>query len=132
MGEIKVGAGLIILRQGKVLLGFRLSKHGNGVWAFPGGHVEFGESPQQAIIREAYEETGLRVDAVEKISFGNDFYENGTQYITLFFRAVSWTGAVENREPEKCAGWNWFSPDELPSPLFLPIKSFLEEGRQIR
>jgi 8-oxo-dGTP diphosphatase len=74
MGEIKVGAGLIILRQGKVLLGFRLSKHGNGVWAFPGGHVEFGESPQQAIIREAYEETGLRVDAVEKISFGNDFY----------------------------------------------------------
>lgn len=132
MDQIKVGAGVIIWQKGKVLLGFRLSKHGHGVWSFPGGHVEFGEHPEQAVIREALEETGLKISSVEKLTFTSDFYENGTQYITLFFKAKSWSGILENREPEKCDRWDWFSPEELPSPLFIPIVTFLEERNLLK
>jgi 8-oxo-dGTP diphosphatase len=128
MGEIKLGAGIVIYQNGKVLLGYRLSKHGHGFWAFPGGHIEFGETPEEAIIRETIEETALTVRKVEKLSFTNDFYENGTQYITLFFKAISWTGKVKNLEPKKCEGWEWFSPHELPAPLFLPIQTLINEG----
>ncbi|KAA6439306.1 NUDIX domain-containing protein [Dyadobacter flavalbus] len=127
MDQIKVVAGVIIWQDTKVLLGFRLSKHGHGVWSFPGGHVEFGEHPDQAVIREAFEETGLVISNVEKITFTSDFYENGTQYITLFFNATSWSGILENREPDKCLEWAWFDPEFLPSPLFIPIRSFLKE-----
>ena len=128
MGEIKIGVGLIILRENKILLGYRLSKHGYGVWAFPGGHVEFGETPEQAVVRETAEETGLQVDAVEKISFTSDFYDNGSQYITLFFKAITWSGSVNNLEPEKCGRWEWFSFYELPDPLFAPIVTLFGEG----
>lgn len=131
MDQIKVGAGVIIWQKGKVLLGYRLSKHGHGVWAFPGGHVEFGEHPDQAVIREVFEETGLKISDVRKLTFTSDFYENGTQYITLFFSAKSWSGDLENREPEKCDRWEWFAPEALPSPLFLPIVTFLKDGNQL-
>lgn len=128
MGEIKIGVGTVIYQNGKILLGYRLSKHGHGFWAFPGGHVEMGETPEEAAIRETLEETALTIRTVEKLAFTNDFYENGTQYITLFFKAISWTGEVENLEPEKCERWEWFSPDELPAPLFLPIRTLTNEG----
>lgn len=132
MDQIKVGAGVIIWQKEKVLLGYRLSKHGHGVWSFPGGHVEFGEHPDQAVIREAFEETGLKISSVEKLTFTSDFYENGTQYLTLFFKANSWSGTLENREPEKCDRWEWFAPDALPSPLFIPIVTFLKERNLIK
>ena len=132
MDQIKVGAGVIIWQEGKVLLGYRLSKHGNGVWSFPGGHVEFGEHPDQAVIREAFEETGLKISSVEKLTFTSDFYDNGTQYLTLFYKANSCSGTLENKEPEKCDRWEWFPPDALPSPLFIPIVTFLKERNLIK
>ena len=128
MGRINIGAGIIIIQDGKVLLGYRLSQHGHGFWAFPGGHIEFGETPEQAVIRETAEETGLRVDQVQKLSYTNDFFENDVQYLTLFFKATSWSGHIQNLEPEKCERWEWFETDQLPSPLFLPIVTFLNEG----
>jgi len=128
MDQIRTGAGIVIWQDGKVLLGYRLSPHGHGAWSFPGGHVEFGEHPEQAVIREAYEETGLIISAARKLTFTSDLYENGTQYITLFFQALDWSGNLENKEPEKCERWDWFHPDELPNPLFKPIVTFLNEG----
>jgi 8-oxo-dGTP diphosphatase len=132
MDQIKTGCGILIWQDGRVLLGYRLSRHGHGVWSFPGGHVEFGEHPEQAVIREIFEETGLTITAVQKLTFTSDVYENGTQYITLFFKAADWTGQVQNPEPEKCAGWAWYHPDELPEPLFTPIVTFLKEGNLMR
>mgnify|MGYP001213425023 CR=1 FL=1 len=50
---------MIIRRNGKVLLGLRNSKHGSGTWQFPGGHLEFGETPAECAVREAFEELGI-------------------------------------------------------------------------
>lgn len=132
MGQIKVGAGVIIWQNNKVLLGKRLGPHGHAMWSFPGGHIEFGETPEDAAIREVVEETALTVSQLQKLHFTSNIFDNGKQYITLFFIAKTYTGEVKNMEPEKCAGWEWFEPKALPEPLFKPIVSLLSEIRLLQ
>ena len=57
--EPKVGIGVIIIRNdGKILIGKRKGSHAP-YWSIPGGHLDIGESFEQAATREIYEETGL-------------------------------------------------------------------------
>lgn len=61
--EIRVGAYGLLLRDNKMLL-CRLSsqaRNSAGLWTLPGGGLDFGESPEDAVVREVGEETGLRV-----------------------------------------------------------------------
>jgi len=62
-----VGVGAVIIENGKILLEKRGNDPGRGKWSIPGGIVELGESPEQTVIREVQEETGLVVDAPELI-----------------------------------------------------------------
>lgn len=57
-----VGIGAIIVHEGKILLEKRGNEPSKGKWSIPGGLVELGESPEQAVIRETKEETGLHVE----------------------------------------------------------------------
>ena len=56
--RVQVGLGIIVVKDGKVLLGKRKSAHGKGTWCFPGGHLEFSESWEDCAKRETKEETG--------------------------------------------------------------------------
>ncbi len=56
-----VGVGVVILQPGKILLVKRRNEPEVGKWTIPGGVVELGESTEQAVIREAKEETCLDV-----------------------------------------------------------------------
>lgn len=53
----RVGMTVFIVKGGKVLLGKRIGKLGNGEWWCPGGHLEFGETVENGMIRETLEET---------------------------------------------------------------------------
>ena len=69
----KIGIGVIVIRDGKILLGERLSNHGAGTYEIPGGHLEFGETFEDAAIREVREETGLNdIIITAVVSVGND------------------------------------------------------------
>lgn len=60
----------IIERRGKILLGLRNSPHdpaAHGLWQCAGGKVEFGETPEAAVVREIKEETGLRVKTIAMV-----------------------------------------------------------------
>jgi 8-oxo-dGTP diphosphatase len=127
MDRIEVGVGVIISQDKRLLFGKRLSAHGQSQWSFPGGHVEFGEKPEDAAIRETFEETSLTISKLRKVHFTSDVFENGKHYVTLYFLALEWNGTVKNMEPEKCEGWQWFDPINLPDPLFRPIESLLDE-----
>ena len=75
--QIRVGVGLYIFNvNNQLLLGLRKSEHGKGTWCPPGGHMEYGESNEQAAIREALEETGLKIQKQDVHLQGvtNDFY----------------------------------------------------------
>jgi 8-oxo-dGTP diphosphatase len=123
-----VGVAALIVRDGKALLGKRLSAHGSGSWALPGGHLEYGESPESCAAREVLEETGL---VIKNVRFGfvtNDFFKSEKKhYITLFMRAEYYSGEATVLEPEKCEIWRWFSFDALPQPLFLTMQNLIEQ-----
>lgn len=125
----QVGVGVLIFRDGRLLLGCRKGSHGAGCWSAPGGHLEFGESPEACARREVLEETGLTLGHIVRGPWVNDvFVSEQKHYVTLFCIAhlPAGEGEPENLEPEKCEGWQWFDWHDLPQPLFLPLKNLIE------
>lgn len=57
----KVGIGVMIFRDGEILLGKRKGSHGDGEYAFPGGHLEYMESFSDCARREVREECGIEI-----------------------------------------------------------------------
>ena len=124
-----VGIAAIVVRNNQVLIGKRKNAHDNGVWSFPGGHLEFGESWESCIKREVEEETGLKVKQINPAVPTNDiFVEEKLHYVKLFFEVECESGEPRLAEPEKCAEWRWFKWDNLPKDLMLPIKNLLATG----
>ena len=127
-GAVVVGVGVIILRDGKVLLGERAGAHGAGTWALPGGHLEFGETVADCARREVLEETGLALHDIASAPYTSDvFAVEGRHYVTLFVTAQA-TGEPTVLEPAKCLGWQWFHWEQLPKPLFAPLQTLRDSG----
>ncbi|KAF9468893.1 NUDIX hydrolase domain-like protein [Collybia nuda] len=82
----KVGVGVFILDQaGRFILGKRKGSHGEGTWALPGGHLEFGETFEACAVREVLEETGLQVTDLRFLTATNNIMESeGKHYVTIF------------------------------------------------
>lgn len=118
---------VIVVRDGKVLLGKRKNAHGNGTWCFPGGHLEFGESWDDCAARETMEEAGISIKNIRFAAATNDIFRE-KHYVTLFMLADYGSGEVRIMEPEKCGEWGWFTWENLPGPLFLPIQNLLKIG----
>ncbi len=128
----RVGVGVFVFNEGKVLLGKRKGSHGAGDWALPGGHLEFGESIEECATRELAEETGLKALSVKTGIWSNDVMGGDRHYVTLFAVVDRFEGEPQLLEPDKCEEWQWFSMDALPSPLFPPVVAFFEKyGCQI-
>jgi len=125
----KVGLGVIIKKDGRVLLGKRKGAHGEGSWAFPGGHLEFGETSEVCARREIAEEVGIEIENIRPATFTNDFFEKEHKhYVTVFVTADYAAGDVKVLEPDKCEEWGWFEWSALPAPLFVPLKNLLAQG----
>lgn len=62
-----VRASAVIVKDGKILLIRRFRKKQGEYWVFPGGGVEEGDTPEETVVREVKEETGLDVSCKEKI-----------------------------------------------------------------
>ena len=122
-----IGVAVIVVRDGRVLLGKRKNAHGAGCWQFPGGHLEYGESIEACAQRELFEETGLTLVRQHTGPFTDDRieYEN-KHYVTLFVVADEVTGNVQLKEPQKCERWDWFRWSAMPSPRFLPIINLIK------
>jgi 8-oxo-dGTP diphosphatase len=75
------------------------------------------------------EETDLIIKNSKFIGVTNDiFYEEKKHFITIFMKADYNYGELKLMEPEKCSEWGWFSWDNLPKPLFLPIENLIRQG----
>ena len=123
----KVGVGVIVRKDGKVLLGKRKGAHGEGAWAFPGGHLEFNESWEDCARREVAEENGIEINNIHFGNATNDIFERERKhYITIFMVSDYASGEVQIMEPDKCEQWDWFSWDDLPQPLFVPFQNLLK------
>ena len=87
------------------------------------------ESWEDCSRREVEEEVGIKI---QNIRFGivtNDFFlKEKRHYITICMVADYESGDVRVMEPEKCSEWGWFEWNNLPFPLFQPIKNQLKIG----
>lgn len=130
MQEIpKVGVGVILVKDNKVLLLKRKNAHGEGTWSFPGGHLEFNEEFEDCVAREVEEETGIAVSNIRFAGLTNDiFKKENKHYITVFMLCDWKAGEAQIKEPEKCVELGWHAWENLPKPLFLPIVNLLKQG----
>ncbi|NNF99359.1 MAG: NUDIX domain-containing protein [Desulfobacteraceae bacterium] len=129
MNRPRIGVAMIIRKQDRVLLGKRKNAHGDGTWAFPGGHLEYGESIEACARREVMEECGIEIQNLSFGPFTNDIFEvENKHYITLFVLAEVASGEPTVKEPDKCDAWEWVDWETMPQPLFLPIRNLKKQA----
>jgi 8-oxo-dGTP diphosphatase len=129
---IGVGIGAVIInKDGKILLMKRGEKSQNekGKWSVPGGALEFGETPQQCIVREVKEETNLIVKPIKQLEPFNHFISLEKQHwIALGFICKVIKGQLKNLEPNQTDDIRWFSIYEAQKlPLTLTAKNKLKQ-----
>jgi len=121
-----VGIGIVVIKDGKILLGRRRGSHGAGEYALPGGHLEHGERFADCAARELAEETGLPIGAVRFLRVLNTMQYAPRHYVDIAL-ATDWVGGEpEVQEPDKIDGWAWYALDALPSPLFHMVPTAIE------
>ncbi|MDP2860810.1 MAG: NUDIX domain-containing protein [bacterium] len=138
MEKIRPGAGfgVMVFRDNKVLLGRRHADpvkassrlHGEGTWTMPGGKLEFGESFEEGAKRELFEETGVKAKKLKVISLTNDIVPDA-HFITVGLLCEEFRGEPRVMEPDEIVRWQWFSLDDLPSPMFFPSKKIVKNYR---
>jgi mutator protein MutT len=114
--EIDIAAGLLYC-QDRLLLGKRSARRTAypGVWDLPGGHVEAGETAEQALVRELREELGVtprewREWAVLRAPAMGD--ESGRLLRVHLFLVTQWSGEPRNLLPDEHDAVAWFTVDD--------------------
>ena len=123
----RVGVGVVVVKDNRVLLGKRRGAHGADAWSFAGGHLEFGEDVEECAKRELREETGLNALSLSMGPWVNDVIDGNKHYVTLFVFVLAFEGELQLLEPHKCEGWQWFESHAFPTPLFSPIVSLIQK-----
>lgn len=132
---ILVVAVALLNRAGQVLMQKRRegAVHG-GLWEFPGGKVEAGETPEQAARREIEEELGIALDGARllPVTFASGTTADGDDLrplVILLYRCDAWTGSVQASEAEAIA---WHDPRAIfglaMPPLDYPLAAALADA----
>lgn len=124
---IKVGVACLVFKDGKVLLGKRLSKsHGDGEYTCGGGHAEFMEELAETARREIREEWNIDIDEPEFLCTTNLRKYGNKHYVDVAFKA-NWVAGDPSPESEgEFADFDWYDVDNLPSPLFGAVANYFE------
>ncbi len=94
----------------KVLVQDRVDPNWSGI-TFPGGHVEKGESFTDAVIREVFEETGLKIVSPRPCGIKSWYRKDGTRYIVLFYKTDKFSGELKSSAEGEVF---WTELEELP------------------
>lgn len=136
MYKIGTGVGVMILNEkNQLLLGLRnddekkadTELHLEGTWTMPGGKIEYGETFEQAGIREVEEETSLKIEErdITPICVQTDKNEYA-HFVTIGLLAKKFSGEVKTMEPDEIVEWKWFDLNDLPMNMYFPSKKVLE------
>ena len=136
----RVGVGIMILKDSRVLLGRRHSDpekasselHGEGTWTMPGGKLDFHEELEDAVYREAKEETGIEIDKTKLkiINIGNEIVPD-KHFVTIGYLYKEPVGEPVIMEPDEIVEWKWFDLNNLPNPIFPPSQKLLDAYKKL-
>jgi 8-oxo-dGTP diphosphatase len=129
-----VSIGAIIMQNGKILLEKRKNDPGRDKWSIPGGIVELGENPEQTVIREVHEETGLVVDSPELIDVVNSVSLDESGKVKYHFVIVDYFVKLRSgtaRAASDAAKLEWVRLDEVEQrDLTKSFRDFFEKNRK--
>ncbi|MBU7016878.1 MAG: NUDIX hydrolase [Theionarchaea archaeon] len=127
MAIIRVTVDAVIVEKGKILLIRRGRPPYKDFWALPGGFVEYGETVEDAVVREVKEETGLTCDVVRLtgVYSAPDRDPRGHTISTAFVMKVK-SGDVS--PGDDAAGASWFSIQELPDKIAFDHGQIIKEA----
>ena len=124
-----VAACALIDADGRVLMSQRPSgKDHAGLWEFPGGKLERGETPEEAIVRELYEELGIEPceRCLQPFSFSSFAYHDFNLLMPLYL-CRQWDGFINPKEGQAV---KWVFPDRLDELMLVPAD--VELARELR
>jgi 8-oxo-dGTP diphosphatase len=122
----KVAVGVVAARDGMILLTRRNHEPKMGCWSFPSGFVDAYEDVVEAAVREAWEETGIRVDVRDLLGV---YQEPGSRVIYLAYAADA--GPGEPVAGDECMEVRFFSAGSLPALAFTHDAAILTAWRQV-
>ena len=116
---IAVGDAAVIDDAGRILL---IRRADNGLWAMPGGALEVGEAPAEGVLREAFEESGVRAEAVALVGvFDSRFCKTVSRHHLYQFvflcRPTNGHKAETPTHAAETLGADWFPENALPDNL---------------
>jgi mutator protein MutT len=107
-----IGVGGAVVRDGRLLLVRRASRHGRGNWQLPGGFIEPDETIEQAVVREVREEAGVTAEVQAVLGLRSRYDpENGNGiYVVLLLRPISGEPTADAHEVDRA---DYFTLDEI-------------------
>jgi 8-oxo-dGTP diphosphatase len=118
---IEVVAAVIVRSDGRILIARRpAGRHLAGLWEFPGGKRQMGESPEQALVREIQEELGVAVTVGAAIASVDWSYPD--RRVQVVFFGCTTAGEPQAREGQQLA---WVYPPDLDGYAFPPADAVL-------
>lgn len=126
-----VGVGVVVVRDGAILLVQRGKQPGYGLWAVPGGRVELGETAREAARREAFEECGVEVEVGDVIWVGDAIVRDSDGRIQYQYVLVDFVARHIGGEPccaSDALAVRWIGPaDVVDLPLTRTMPPLLEK-----
>lgn len=122
----KVGVGVFVVKDGKVLLGKRKNAHGENEYSGPGGHLEYGETAEETALREIAEECGIKVKNLKMLCVSDLLTYFPKHYVDIGFTAEWEDGEPQVLEPHKLETWDWHDLDNLPENLFGCVSAYAD------
>jgi len=122
-----LAASALVLREGRLLLVRRARPPAHGLFTFPGGVVEVGETVEEALIREVAEETGLTVEPMVLAGHRDVILRDEAGRVHRHFVIIAFLTKWISGEPvlnEELAEYRWVAPDEVAS---LPVTEGLPD-----
>ena len=120
-------AAAVIVHDGQLLLVRRRVAEGSLSWQFPAGGIEPGESPEDAAVRETFEETGLVVAARRVLG---DRVHPATKRQMFYVAADALAGTAHVADREELDAIAWVKPSEIteyvPSPFYDPVQEHID------